>query len=241
MSTIFPRWTNRLPTLAALSAGLGLALVVLGGWYYLTPDFFEVGYMPKQPVAFSHQLHAGQLGMDCRYCHTHVEESPHANIPSPNTCMNCHTVTDQMSGYLKKAVTADGTSPSAHWISRDLAKVRAAAYSGGSVDWRRIHKVPDYAHFNHSVHLKAGVSCYSCHQRIDEMPVVFQSESLSMGWCLECHRNPENNLIDRSEVRITDLNTVESLLASPTQQEAGLRLKEQLQLNPPQNCGACHY
>lgn len=242
MSTVFPQWTNRIPAMLAGGAAFGLLFVVWAGWYYLTPDFFEVGYAPEQPVLFSHQIHAGQLGMDCRYCHSEVEKSYHANVPATATCMNCHTVANQISGYLRQAVSADGTSPSAHWQSPHLRLVRASFDSGKPIEWRRIHKVPDYAHFPHAAHINAGVSCYSCHGRIDEMPVVHQVEGLGMGWCLDCHRNPEKHLIDTTEVRITDLRTVEQILADRTYADTqGQRLKDHLAAYPPQHCGACHY
>lgn len=241
MSNLFPKWMNHLPTAGAVGAAGGLAFVCFAGWYWLHPAFWRVGYMPEQPVAFSHQIHAGQLGMDCRYCHTHVEESYHANVPATSTCMNCHTSVSQTTGYLSKAMSQDGTSPSAHWMSKDLALLRASYDSGRAVEWRKVHKAPDYVHFPHASHLKAGVSCYSCHARIDEMPVVHHAQSLAMGWCLDCHRNPEKHLIDTSQVRVTDLRTVERQLKSEGQRASGLELKEKLKLLPPQHCGACHY
>lgn len=242
MTPLFPKWANSVPRLLGLMM-LALAALVIGGtWYYATPKYWEVGYQPEQPVAFSHKIHAGQLGMDCRYCHTHVEESTHANIPTTSTCMGCHTVVDEQSGYLQQAVSPDGSSPSAHWESPDLQRLREAHAKGESLPWRRIHKLPDYAHFNHAAHVNAGVSCYSCHKRIDQMPVVHQSESLSMGWCLECHRAPEENLVDRSEVRVTDLGRVEELLArSDHAEKMGKRVAERLRKAPPQTCFACHY
>lgn len=248
MSTIFPKWTNQLPPVLGAIAFGSLVLIVAGVWYYFTPKYWEVGYQPVQPIAFSHQLHAGQLGMDCRYCHSNVEESKHANVPSPHTCMNCHVVVDELGGYLAKAVSPDGQTPSAHWQSEDLKTLRTAYATGDAIEWDRIHKIPDYAHFNHAVHVNAGVSCYSCHQRIDQMPVVYQSESLSMAWCLDCHRAPENHLVDvdgalnpDDPVRITDLRRVEQLLADPNQKTRGMQLAERLRNTPPQHCGACHY
>ncbi len=242
MKQLFPKWTNLIPTLTALG-GFGALVLVAGGMtYYATPKFWEVGYQPEQPIAFSHQLHAGELGIDCRYCHHNVEVSEHSNVPSTSTCMNCHTVADQFSGYLAKAVTADGTTPSAHWQSEDLQALRTYHDGGEAPPWRRVHKVPDYAHFNHSVHVAAGVSCYSCHGRIDQMKVVYQSEPLSMGWCLECHRAPENHLIDTAETPVTKLWAVEDLLAQDDYATTiGLELKKRLTDTPPQHCGACHY
>lgn len=242
MSTLFPQWMNALP--GALAVGLGAAGVgvVAGVWYYFTPSYWEVGYMPEQPVAFSHQIHAGKLGMDCRYCHTDVEKSGHANVPDTATCINCHAGDDTAGGYFNVDLW------DAHKVNQDLVQVRTAYVEDRPIEWRRIHKVPDYAHFNHSVHLNAGVSCYSCHGRIDEMEVVYQKESLSMGWCLTCHRDPAPHLVDvdgildpDNPVRITDLETVQNLLDSPEQRERGELLMQAKQLQPPEHCAACHY
>jgi len=240
VTPFFPKWTNLLPTAIVACAAGGLVTVIAIVWYYFTPSYWEVGYMPDQPIAYNHQLHAGTLGIDCRYCHSNVEDSKHANVPSPNVCMNCHTVADDKSGYLALAMTQDGSSPSPHWQSADLSRLRTAYQSAEAIDWDRIHKLPDYAHFQHAAHINAGVSCYSCHKRIDQMPVVYQSEPLSMGWCLECHRAPENHLVDTTQVKVTDLAKVEELLSRPDYaQTVGLELASRV--NPPENCGACHY
>jgi hypothetical protein len=239
---LFPKWANAVPKLLGLGS-LGFAALVIGGfWYYATPEFWEVGYQPEQPIAFSHQIHAQQLGMDCRYCHTYVEEATHSNVPSAQTCMQCHTVVDELSGYLRAAVSPDGQTASAHWQNVHLQSLREHYATGEAIPWRRIHKLPDYAHFNHAAHVAAGVSCYSCHGRIDQMPVVYQAESLSMAWCLECHRAPEEHLIDTSQVEVTNLRKVEELLSRPDYAETiGARLAESLQKAPPQTCAACHY
>ncbi len=247
MKNLFPKWLNSLPTMALFGATSTLILIVAGFWYYATPSFWEVGYSPRQPVAFSHQIHAGMLGMDCRYCHSNVEESYTANIPSVSTCMNCHAVADQMSGLLRKAVTVDGSTASPHWVSRDLRTLRQHAAEGAAVPWRRVHKLPDYVRFPHAVHVNAGVSCYSCHSRIDQMPVVHQAKNLAMGWCLECHRAPEGDLVDvhgalGEATQVTNLFAVQKQLAAPDHAETiGRRLAERLRSAPPENCGACHY
>lgn len=240
MKPLFPKWTNRLPLIAAMGL-LSFVFVAVGGtWYYATPSFWEVGYMPDQPVNYSHQIHAGKLGMDCQYCHTAVKESKTANIPAVSTCMNCHTVVDDKSGYLKLATSADGTKPSLHWSSPDLMKLRAYWNANEAIPWKRVHKLPDYVNFTHAAHLNAGVSCYSCHSRIDEMPVVHQTKSLSMAFCLDCHRAPENELVDPS--RVTDLAWVQAELAKPDYaSELGDQLAAHLRYAPPQNCSACHY
>jgi len=242
MTPLFPSWANSAPRLLGL-IGLAFAAVVIGGtWYYATPKFWEVGYMPEQPVAYSHKIHVDKLGMDCRYCHTNVEKSNYSNVPSTTTCMNCHTVVDSKTGYLQKAVSPDGTSASAHWENENLQRLREAHAKEEPVPWRRVHKLPDYVQFNHASHIKAGVSCYSCHKRIDQMPVVYQAESLSMGWCLECHRAPEESMVDTQMVEVTNLGEVERLLARPDHAEKmGQRVAERLRKAPPQTCFACHY
>ncbi|MGP1347388.1 MAG: cytochrome c3 family protein [Phycisphaerales bacterium] len=239
MSSIFPSWANAVP--AAVLAGLSVAGigVVAGVWYYFTPAYWEVGYEPEQPIAFSHQLHAGTLGIDCRYCHTHVEESGHANVPDTATCMNCHSGEGEVA-YLNTALWQ------AHRDLPDLVELRESWSTGEPVQWRRIHKLPDYAHFNHAVHVNAGVSCYSCHGRMDRLRVVRQEEPLSMAWCLECHRAPEQYLVDvdgllGEPIRITNLAAVAAQLQAENQLERGLQLARERALDPPQDCGACHY
>ncbi len=242
MSTLFPKWTNAIPQVLGAGLVFGLIAVTAGAWYWMTPAYLEVGYQPTQPIAFSHQTHAGLLGMDCRYCHTNVEDSRHANIPTTTTCMNCHTVADNLGGYLAKAVSIDGSSSSAHWDSPDLQLLRQLHAEGKPVPWRRVHKLPDYVAFPHAAHVNAGVSCYSCHKRIDQMPIVYQAESLGMGWCLECHRAPENHLVDTNDVSVTNLRDVQALLNDSSYSATmGEQLKSHLQRNPPQTCGACHY
>lgn len=238
MSLIFPKWTNALPTILAFGAMGGLTTVVGGFWYYATPKFFDVGYMPKQPGGgFNHQIHAGQLGMDCRYCHSNIEVSPEANIPSVSVCYGCHA-----EGKLAKLATSDVHKQKTEFV-------RAAWSEDKPVEWRRVHKVPDYVrNFPHHAHLRAGVSCYSCHGRIDTMPVVYQHEPLGMGWCLDCHRQPENHIVDPT--RLTDLayaqDVVETRKAGETPKNPdksfdAKALIDSLHINAPANCGACHY
>lgn len=242
MSLVFPKWTNAIPAAIVATGGIGSVAVVAGTWYYATPDYTEVGYEPEQPVAFSHRIHAEQLGIDCRYCHSNVEESGHSNIPDTHTCMNCHTG-DPISGiaYLNNDLW------SAHVDNENLATVRSSYATGEAIPWRRIHKVPDYAHFNHAVHVNAGVSCYSCHGNINQHEVARQEHSLAMGWCLDCHRNPEEHLVAASDTdpalpQITDLEAVRRLLESDDYAETtGMDLVKQSQVEPPQSCGACHY
>jgi hypothetical protein len=202
---------NHLPTLAAVGAVVGLGTVVLIVTYYFSPRFTDVGYQPDQPVDYSHKLHAGLLGMDCRYCHQSVEEGPHANIPDTGTCLNCHTQVKQ--------------------TSEKLAKVRESGATGEPIEWLKVHLLPDYVYFDHAVHVNAGVGCVSCHGRIDQMEIVAQAEPLNMGWCLECHRAPENHLRPVSEV--TNMDYVHD-------RELAKQLLQQKNINPPEHCGACH-
>lgn len=234
MSTIFPQWMNKLPTMALAGTLGGLTVAIAGAWYYFTPKYWRVGYMPTQPGGgFSHAIHAGKLGMDCRYCHSHIEESAEANIPSVSTCIGCHAeghVNDELYAkkanvqFIRDAWTADVRFREIERLRKDGSFEEAEAKSekyekdglpvvegGASIAWRRVHKVPDYVrNFPHHVHVAAGVSCYSCHGNIHEQPVVHQVQSLSMSWCLECHANPEPHLVPKDKV--TDLYWVRDQL-----------------------------
>jgi hypothetical protein len=236
VSRIFPKWMNVLPTVVAVGGLLGATSVIGGFWYFATPKFFKVGYMPKQPGGgFNHQLHAGQLGMDCRYCHTKVEESAEANIPNVATCYGCHA-----DARLAKLSTSETHKERTQFV-------RDAYASDKPIEWRRVHKVPDYVrNFPHNVHVNAGVSCYSCHGQITGMPVVYEAQSLSMSWCLDCHRDPAPSLVPKDKV--TSLQWVEAELKQRaekgdqnTSSPEAARLLGSLHSMPPQNCGACHY
>ncbi|MEK7703964.1 MAG: cytochrome c3 family protein [Myxococcota bacterium] len=212
MAAIFPPWTRHLRLILAIGIPLKLTVLVLAAWYWFSPKFTDVGYAPEQPVAYSHKLHAGDLGIDCRYCHDTVEEAAWAALPPTATCMNCH-----------KAVLKD---------SPKLARVRESYATGSPIPWVRIHKIPDYARFDHSVHVTAGVGCASCHGRIDQMKVVYQAEPLSMGWCLDCHRNPTPNLRPLGEV--THMSWQRPTTVAPAE-SLGPRA-----VLPPVHCSGCH-
>ncbi|HHL71058.1 MAG TPA: ammonia-forming cytochrome c nitrite reductase subunit c552 [Bacteroidetes bacterium] len=214
MAQIFPEWTNKLPFILLFGGLLALSGVVGFFWYYGSPKYTDVGYRPVQPVEFSHKLHAGDLGMDCRYCHNYVEVSHEANVPPTQTCMNCHTLIKPDSEKLKPVFES--------WTT------------GKPIEWIRVHKLPDYAYFDHSVHLRAGVGCASCHGNIAEEEVVMQKEPLSMGWCLECHRNPDDYLRPVSE--ITNMEWI----APANQAEFAQKVKKEKNLAPPEDCSACH-
>ncbi len=215
MAQIFPKKANALPLLTLVGAGLGGVVVVFLIWYYFSPQFTDVGYAPTQPVPYSHELHAGQLGIDCRYCHSNVEQGAKANIPATQTCMNCHN--------------------QIRTNSLKLLPVRESWATGQPVEWVNVHMLPDYAHFSHASHVNNGVGCETCHGRIDQMQVVQQVAPLSMGWCLECHRQPE--LFLRPQDQITTMGYVQP--ANFVQRN--LERVAQEKLVPPTNCSACHY
>lgn len=227
MAVIFPKWTNKVPTIIAIGGAVTTAFVVFAIWYWFSPKFTDVGYEPVQPVKFSHALHAGDLGMDCRYCHTTVESAAHAAVPPTETCMNCHTQV--------KGAGADSTASGVDSYSQSLKPVVRAWETGTPINWVRVHLLPDYAFFNHSAHVTAGVGCTSCHGRIDKMETVHQTEPLSMGWCLDCHRDPEPHLRPFDQATTMDWDIANNDY-DPSADPARTR-----KVNPPQHCSGCHY
>lgn len=226
LSTLFPRHSRDVFLVVVAALAISAALIVAGVAYYATPKYTRVGYAPVQPVAFSHEIHAGRIGLDCRYCHSQVGESPHANVPPTQTCMNCH---GQQWGNIKST-------------SASLAPLRQAFAENRPVPWVKIHRVPDYAYFNHAVHVNRGVSCVSCHGKVNEMEVVYHNKPLSMAWCLECHRNPEPHL--RPADQVTNLDWTPA--TDPTFGGMGTReqfidyLVNEAGIKAPQNCSGCH-
>lgn len=216
MEPIFPKWTNKVPLYAGIGIPLLLIAVVSGIWYYFSPKFLAVGYKPEQPVLFSHQLHAGQLGMDCRYCHSTVEKTAFAALPSTSTCMGCHNKVLPESPRLKL--------------------VRESYKNNTPISWVHIYALPKYAHFDHSAHVTRGVGCVECHSRVDKMTTVYQATPLSMGWCLECHRNPNPILRPQSEIT----NMIYDPHASQYDPLQDPKYKTN-PIQPPESCGACHY
>ena len=221
MPAIFPRWTNHIPIALGVLAPLGGVATIFAVWYWFSPLYTDAGYRPVQPVPYSHKLHAGEMGMDCRYCHNTVELGAGANIPPTATCMNCHE------GLVSS------TNPGGPYHAR-VEPLRESFTTGEPVEWVRVHMLPDYAYFNHSAHVAAGVGCVSCHGRIDQMVVVEQYESLSMGWCLDCHRDPKPNLRPVSEVTNMSWDR-EAAQYNPDQDPQRTR-----KINPPTHCSGCH-
>ena len=214
VAVIFPRWSNLAPLAAAIGGAATLPVVVLAAWYWFSPKFTDVGYQPEQPVAFSHALHAGDLGMDCRYCHDTVDRAAFAAIPTTQTCMNCHAAVQP--------------------LSEALQPVRDSWSSGTPIAWQKVHLLPDYAFFDHSAHLAAGVGCISCHGRIDTMEVVRQEKTLSMSWCTDCHENPWPHLRPRDQVTNMKWDAAATAYdpkADPTRGRTP---------DPPLHCSGCH-
>lgn len=215
MPQIFAKKANRLPllTLGGLSGGGILAIAIV--WYYFSPSYTDVGYQPVQPVPYSHEQHVGQFGIDCRYCHSYVEVSAHSNVPSTQTCMNCHA-------SIRKE-------------SLKTLPIRESWATDKPIKWIKVHHLPDFVQFSHNVHVRVGVGCETCHGRIDQMPVVTQSKPLSMGWCLGCHRAPEQFL------RPPELVTKMGFQPAQDQLQQNLKRIEEEGIYPPTDCSGCHY
>ena len=214
MAQIFERWTNDLPLRIAAASLVAGGLAVAGVWYFVSPKYTDVGYQPVQPVAYSHKLHAGDLGINCLYCHASVDRSPVAVVPPTQVCMNCHRL-----------------------IKRDaptLTAIRESISTNRPVRWVRIHSVPGFAYFDHRPHLRAGVGCASCHGRIDKMDVVSLDQPLSMSWCLDCHRDPAPHLRPAQEITNMDWTP------GKDQAVAAARITQEKRLAPPLDCSGCH-
>lgn len=215
MPQIFSRSAN---TVAPLS--IAIAILLVGGGIlsimgldrseYIT----EIGVAKVQPVQFSHRHHAGQLGIHCAYCHSSVEVSSFAGIPPTHTCMSCH---------------------SQIWInSPTLEPVRESYRSGQSIEWVRVHDLPDFVYFNHSIHINKGIGCASCHGRVDQMPQIYKAQSLQMQWCLDCHRQPERHIRPRDKIYDMAYQPAED------QMELGRRLVAEYKVQKLLDCYTCH-
>jgi Cytochrome c7 and related cytochrome c/Class III cytochrome C family len=215
MAALFPPWTNTasrlvLVLLVVLVVGIPTALCIYVRTPYVTDQEFPVA----QPVEFDHRHHVADDGIDCRYCHATVESSPWAGVPPTATCMGCH---DQI------------------WnASAMLEPVRRAYFSGQPIVWRRVHELPDFVYFDHSIHVTRGIGCATCHGRVDKMGKVYQVAPLTMGWCLGCHRDPEPNLRPQAEIT--------SMTWAPTGDPAVLAelLAHDYGTRRLTNCSTCH-
>jgi hypothetical protein len=181
MAQVFDRSSNALARFSLVLTGvIVIALGVTLDQLQRSPWVTRQGQRPDQPVPFSHKHHVEGLGLQCQYCHTQVEKAAYAGIPPTKTCINCHAQI---------------------WTNADLLEpVRQSWATGASIQWIRVHDLPDYVYFNHEIHVNKGIGCASCHGRVDEMPLMYQQNTLQMEWCLNCHRNPAVNLRPTSEI-----------------------------------------
>jgi hypothetical protein len=216
MAQIFHRSTNTFSKLSIFGAlfiiaslAYGVTLINRSG--YVT----RAGVAREQPIPFSHRHHSGELGIDCRYCHTSVETAAYAGIPPTQTCMNCHA-----------QIWSD---------SATLEPVRSSFRTDESIRWAKVHDLPDFVYFDHSVHVQKGIGCVSCHGRVDRMNLTWQESSLHMEWCLDCHRNPQRHIRPREEVFNMEWSP-------PDQESLGRELVEQYAVRVEQlsNCSICH-
>ena len=215
MPQIFRRSANTLSKvslfgLLSLVGGLILLAMVIGRSSYVT----RANEYVEQPIQFSHLHHVTDDGIDCRYCHTSVETSPFAGIPPTKTCMNCHS-------------QLFSTEPI-------LEPVRASFRDDKPLHWVRVHDLPDFVYFNHSIHVKKGMGCETCHGRVDQMPLMQQVNTLEMQWCLNCHRNPENYVRPRSEI------TTMGYRPPVPQSVIGPQLVKEYGINSLTSCSTCH-
>jgi hypothetical protein len=222
----FPNWVNKFTVLFLVT------VVVLGGYLVSVlyaahlPVTVNVGHRPMQPVPYSHKLHAGDLKLDCRYCHNTVDKAAFAAIPATETCGNCHggnRVTDRDLGVIRPE-------------SALLKPVRESLETRNPVMWVKVHDLPDFVYFDHSAHVTRGVSCVECHGRVDKMEVVEQVKPLSMSWCIECHRNPQSRIRDPEKVTQLDFEPP----GDQTWEEYGKVWAEKLNINPNVSCSTCH-
>jgi hypothetical protein len=217
MPQIFHPSVNTISRVSIVAVALAVPLLGIAGYAYNMSFGVKLNVPLEQPAPFSHKHHVADDGIDCRYCHTTVEKSASAGMPSTQTCMTCH---------------------SQIWVDSPLlAQVRESFRTGRPIEWARVHDLPDFAFFNHSIHVRKGISCVKCHGRIDEMPLTWKTETLSMAWCLDCHRNPEKNIRPREHVFEMAWKPTEK------QEEMGARLvREYHVLDPYQltNCSTCH-
>jgi Cytochrome c7 and related cytochrome c len=215
MPALFQKSANRLPLQIIVYLCVVACAATAGVDYYMTPKYTRVGYAPVQPVPYSHAKHVGELGLDCRYCHSTIDTAG-AAVPTSQTCMNCHS----------QVRTA---SPA-------LALVRDSAQTGRPIPWVHVHVMPSFVYFDHSIHLNRGIGCVECHGKVNEMDVVTQVKPMSMGFCLECHRAPEEHVRERADVFNLDSPTI----ASARGIDAARRFVKDMNIRPPQTCSACH-
>jgi len=218
MAQIFHRGANNVAKISIV-----VAILLAGGAFFVYTQIARSSYLTgtfvekQQPVQFSHKHHVGDDGIDCRYCHTSVETSASAGIPPTQTCMNCHTQIWADSPYLEP--------------------VRESYRTNTPIEWERVHDLLEYAYFNHSIHVAKGVGCSTCHGQIDNMPAVFQQNTLQMEWCLACHREPEKFIRPKSEIYNMQWDGNDLSAEERTQLKTDYRIRSKEMLT---SCSTCH-
>ncbi len=219
MPQIFHPAMNTISRVSIFGAGFGAtALLFLTYLFMKSPNTTQVDVVKDQPIPFSHAHHSGELGIDCRYCHTSVENAAFANVPPTYTCMSCHS-----------QIWTD---------SPMLEPVRASLAEDKPIEWQRVHDLPDFVYFNHGIHVQKGVGCVSCHGRVDKMPLAYKAQPMTMEWCLDCHRNPEKHVRPKDEVF-----NMEYALSEAEQLDLGKKLVKDYDIHSPYyltNCSVCH-
>jgi hypothetical protein len=218
MPQVFSSRMNILAKALLLGGVLTLVLLLWTGLTFTRSSYGTgVGLSRVQPVPFSHEHHAGRLQIDCRYCHTSVENSAFAGLPSTKTCMNCH---------------------SQIWVGSDVLKpVRDSYRNNEPLRWRRVYNLPGFVYFDHSIHVQKGVGCSTCHGRVDQMPFTYQATTLLMEWCLECHRAPERQVRPRNEVFNMDYRQPADQLTLGRNLVKEYEIKDPVQIT---SCSVCH-
>jgi len=219
MAQFFNRSANNIARISMVM------VVVLGGaaFYVYTQvarsSYLTGRYLEKQqPVQFSHKHHVGDDGIDCRYCHATVETTATASLPPTQTCMNCHSQLWNDSPYLEP--------------------VRASFRENKPIQWERVHDLPEFVYFNHSIHVSKGVGCVTCHGRVDTMPAVYQENTLQMEWCIACHRDPAPNI--RPESKITDMTWNPTDMTPAEEQEVKSKISKIRSREMITSCSTCH-
>ena len=215
MAQIFHRSTNTISRVSVFG-GIGIIVVLVATLAAINRSSYvtEVGVARDQPVQFSHKHHVSDDGIDCRYCHTSVEQSSFAGIPSTKICMSCHT-----------QIWAE---------SPILEPVRESSRTGKSLEWTRVNNLPGFVYFDHSIHVHKGVGCTTCHGRVDQMPLMWREHTLYMEWCLECHRNPERFVRPRDQVFNMDWQPPSDQIA------LGQKLVQDYKIESLTSCSVCH-
>lgn len=221
MSQLFSPRSNTLFRVAIVGFFIFITILIATGYILQSSSYVtEVAIYKHQPVPFSHEHHVNGLGIDCRYCHYTVEKSANATIPPPGLCMNCH-----------KKIWAD---------SEMLKPIRDAFKNDTPIRWKKVHDLPDFVYFNHSIHVNHGIGCVSCHGKINEMPLTSKAQRMYMGWCLDCHRNPESQFRPLADITNMYWKPPESWKKTDKYVHLGVTHFKEGTINQRTNCYICH-